>query len=101
MNIMSVSRFPAKSARDFLVNSVGKLVESPYPDFITRKYYFRFNKGRVEMYSLYDIETGCEDAALREINDRAYGYMQEVEGFEVEAIIPLMSMQEALDIMEV
>lgn len=101
LNIMSVSRFPATSAREFLVNSISKLADSPYPEYTKRKYYFRFNEGRVEMYIIYEIETGCEDAALKDINERAYKYMQEVEGFEVQSIIPLMGMQEALDMMEV
>jgi len=98
---MSVSRFPGTSAREFFFNSVGKLLDSPYPEYIKRKYYFRFHHGRVEMYIIYDIEPGNEDAALKDINERAYEYMRDVEGFEVEDIIPLMSMQEALEIMEV
>jgi hypothetical protein len=100
MIIMAKNRYPATSAKDFLDKAMVELRDNPYPEFIKRTYYFKFSEGGIVLYIIYEIDPGNEEAAMKDLNARAFKFMQEVEGFEQVSVEILMGIQEAITIMQ-
>jgi len=100
MILMSKARYPATSANDFLAKAMEELTENPYPEFIKRNYYYKLGEGSIVMYIIYEIDPGNEDAAMKDLNARAFKFAQEVEGFEPISMEVLMSLQEAITMVQ-
>jgi hypothetical protein len=98
--LLAIDRFPATSARAFTDKAMEELRDNPYPEFTKRNYYFKLAEGGIVMYIIYEIDPGDEDAALKDINARGLKFAQEVEGFEMLSMEPLMSIQETLTLMQ-
>jgi hypothetical protein len=98
--LMAKDRYPATSAKDFTEKAMEELRDNPYPEFIKRNYYYKLGEGGIVMYIIYEIDPGNEDAALKDIHARGLKFAQEVEGFEPVSEEVLMSIQEALTLMQ-
>jgi hypothetical protein len=77
-----------------------ELRDNPYPEFTKRNYYFKLGEGGIVIYIIYEIDPGNEDAALKDIHARGLKFAQEVEGFELVSMEVLISIQDALTMIQ-
>jgi hypothetical protein len=98
MIIMAKNRYPATSAKGFLDRALAELRDNPYPEYIKRTYYFKFGEGGIVMYIIYEIDPGNEEAGMKDLNRRAFKFMQEVEGFEVVSVEVLMNVEDTISV---
>lgn len=100
MKLMLKVVFPMTSMKGFAAKAFEDLKNHPYPEFTKREYYFKFGEGGCVMYVIYDITPGNEDAALKDINERVYKISQQVERWEPASMEILMSITEALALVQ-
>jgi hypothetical protein len=98
--IMAKNRYPATSANKFNEKAMEELRDNPYPEFTKRNYYFKLGEGGIVIYIIYEIDPGNEDAALKDIHARGLKFAQEVEGFELVSMEVLISIQDALTMIQ-
>ena len=99
MLFMATNSFPATSAAEFGRQGIEELTSNPYPDFIKRDYYAKFGEDGIVMYIIYDIETGKEEAALRDIKERMFKFSNSIEGLKT-ILEPIMSFEEMFSLIK-
>ena len=100
MILMAKVRYPTTSAKDFSEKAIEELRDNPYPEFTKGTYYFKFGDGGIVMYVIYEITPGNEDAAIKDINERAFKFSQQVKGWEPATMEILMSIEETLAMLQ-